>query len=409
MSAVARRLALTLCACLAVLCLGAASALAASIEGEVSAEEGGAAIADVLVCAYPVGAEFAESCDSTDALGEYAIEGLAAAEYKVEFWAGWAGLPFFGEFWEDRESFANADPIELGADEVRAEVDAELESAGSIAGTVTAADGGAPLEEAEVCAYGEDGFRCGWTGEDGGYALGELPADTYEVEFFSYENYSPQYHEDRDHSYEADDVEVELGEVASEIDAAMKSGGQISGRVTAAATGAPLPEIVVCSIEAAATELFSCAQTNAAGQYTLRRLVTDVYKVGFSIDLGEWLGEGSEVDGYDAQFYSGQTNLVSANPVAVIAPNSVGGIDASLRRTGETRALPPLPPATVLPVVPKGKPKPKPRRCRPGFKKKKVKGKVRCVKVHKKRRNAKGKAGARDSAFPGSVRIRLQP
>src|SRR5262249_49461546 len=62
----------------------------------------------------------------------------------------------------------------------------------------------------------------------------------------------------------------------------------------------------------------------------------------------------------------------------------------SVTATFEVVAAPPAPscptdPSLCPPVI-ESKPKPKPIHCRKGFRKKKVKGKVRCVKIKKSRK-----------------------
>jgi hypothetical protein len=370
-------------ACIVALAPASASAATASIKGTVTAAKGGAPVEGVLVCAYLLsGEEFEESCGESGIDGKYAIVGLAGGEYKVEFWTGFNGLNFFTQYYDDREFWETADRIEVAEGAAVSGIDATLDEGGRIEGAVTAAGSGLPLEEVEVCAYGEESLRCTFTDSNGEYVLNPLRADMYLIEFWPYEgNYLPQAFDNRDNWSEADPVPIALGETKTGVNAALKLGGSISGTVTSAASGVPLGEIIVCAIEASSGELYECAETNPGGQYSVPRLRSGLYKVGFSLDFEE----EEFNDAYQTQFYNGKTTFAAADTLGLLAPGTLGGINAKLIPNG---GLPqPPPPPVTLPATPK---KPVVKKCRPGFKKKKVKGKRRCVKVHKsKHRHAK--------------------
>lgn len=395
---------------MALLCLVFASAAAAAtVEGEVSAEDGGAPLEGVLVCAWDAEEEFSELeeelCEPTDADGLYEITGLPAGQYVVEFWPGYKHLPYFGEYWDDREFFSTADEIELGSLQTADEIDAELEASGVIEGTVVAEQGGEPLQYVEVCAYSKSGGRCAWTDEEGEYAIGELAADDYTVEFWDLEGtYMSQWYDNHDHPEEADEIEVEPGEPSDEIDATMRPGGRIQGKVTVAATGAGIEEMLVCAIENS-ERLAECGFTGPQGNYTLYALSGGAYKVAFSIDLSEWFtGEADEPDGYDTQYYDGQSTLAAASPVTVVPPGTVAGINA---RFGPPPAPPPVAPVSGVAK----KKKPAAKACRKGFKKRKVKGKKRCVKIHKGKKGGEKKSGrgAKGRALSRFGAVRIQP
>jgi hypothetical protein len=315
------------------------------------------------------------SCDETGPAGAYSIEALEEDEYEIEFRPG--ELPYFGEYREESVTVTGG-PI--------TGVDAELTPAAVIAGTVTA--GGPPVEEGRVCAWrlpnAEKGL-CAWTGEDGRYAIRFATPGSFRVEFQAFGNFATQYFDHESHAPQADAVAATLGSVHSGVDASLEAGGSVRGTVLAG-TGEPLQEILVCAVEAFGLEPEACDETGIFGQYSVGPLATGSYKIGFSVELGlEFFGEElflGENDGFQTRFYNEQTSLSGASTIGLIAPGSVTGIDARLFPTNPSTAVPP----PVVPVLPPPAPKPRRRHCRHGFKKKLVRGKQRCVKIHRKRR-----------------------
>lgn len=376
--------------------LSANAAGTASISGSVTADDGDAPLAGIAVCAYPANEEgpYEELCDSTDADGEYLIDDLAEGAYVLEFWPG-ESSSYLGEFFDDIPFWAQEplDEVEVDEGEAVEGIDAGLVSGAEISGTVTAAGGG-PIEGIEVCAWGETGggyWPCTNTNASGAYDIGRLPASNYIVEFYVRSSlpYVREFYDNQLDWGDAERVPVDVGEVVDEIDAELAEGGRIGGRVTSAASGAPLDEIVVCAYEALGF-LYGCTESSPNGSYLLNRLATGSYKVSFSEDsIFEEEGEFFD-DGYLSQFYAGATILAAARPVAVVAPGTTSGIDAALLST-----LPaPTPPAGSPSPPTLLKMGPTPKKCRKGFKRKKVEGKPgksRCVRVRKGKGKGKGK------------------
>lgn len=382
---------------------GTASAATGSIEGTVTAASGGAALEGIGACAYEIGGDLEEACGLTDDEGEYLLDELEPGQYKVEFWD--QSLEYIGQYYEDAEFWEDATAVAVTSGGTAIGIDAELDKAARIEGEVNVVGSGAPLEEVEVCAWGEESFRCGETGSDGKYVIAGLWPGEYEIEFWPWTegNFAPQWWQGHDRWYEADPLTISAGQTETGVDAELSPAGQINGTVTSPSTGARLAEIPVCSIDPVVNQLYTCTETNLAGQYTLRRFTTAQYKVVFSPDFAEWFpGEESFDDGYPTQFWNGKPTLAAADPINLVAPLTVAGIDARLG-TPPPAPQPPAAPAQVTTKKKSGKP------CRKGFKKKKVKGKKRCVKIHKGKKGSKGKAGGKRgnrmvSRF-GAVRI----
>lgn len=127
---------------------------------------------------------------STDALGNYDLSGLAAATYRVGFEDEIGDGVLADEFYDDQASVNTAEDIVVGALATVADIDAQLDEASQIAGTVTDAANNA-LAGADVYAYVNDGSS--WdnnrrtaeavTDANGHYTLNGLAKGTYRVEF----------------------------------------------------------------------------------------------------------------------------------------------------------------------------------------------------------------------------------
>lgn len=380
----------------ALLCLGMlfapGSALAAggSISGRVTAfsihlSPGANPIEGVKVCAWPLASEEGEFCSQTDAEGDYEIAGLANGEYGVEF--NGRGVGYETRFYANEESWWEADPVVVEGGPVTG-IDADLHHLTGIEGTVTRSADGEPVGEVEVCAWpvveSEESFGgCGETAADGSYLIAGLEPGEYKVEFwpgYTGQNLAYQFYKDKDRWFEADTVVVEAEGLTPGIDAELHPGATISGAVTTA-TGLPLNEIVVCSIDAPTGQLWICTLTEPDGSYELPFHSKGQYQVVFSLNFAEWFEEGSEPgDGYPTQFWNNQTTLAAADVIPLAAGQAVPGIDARL-------GLPPPVPPMAVPPVAQTPTHHKRRHCRTGFVRKKVKGKVRCVRRHKHRRH----------------------
>jgi hypothetical protein len=405
-----------LLALVAVLCAAAfapavaSAAPTGSISGTVTDAGTAEPIEGLEVCLWPFQGEEPLDCIFTDSAGEYEFSELEAGEYEVEFWG--KPLGYIEQFWDGKDHWWESDPIVVGSEPVTG-IDAAMVLGGTIEGTVTEASGGAPVEEVEVCAWdfvNERYAACAYTEFDGGYALQALPSGEYQIEFWPWEgNLLGQLY---DHKYdwsEADVVSVEAGEVVPGIDAELDAGGTISGTVYSAATGTPLKWIYVCSVEAATGELWSCTDTDGEGNYVLDRLFPNSYKVVFSLDFNEFFEEEEfeeEDDGFATQFWNNQTTLAAANPISLSLGQAAAGVDAHL--TSSTSVVQPptsggttiiiinnTPPAVIRSAGPH-------KRCRKGFVRKKVKGKVRCVK-RRKHRHHRHRVAARPLAGPATV------
>jgi hypothetical protein len=307
-----------------------------SIAGTVQSQQG--AVADMEVCAEIAHSNTSQQCAETSSSGEYEIEGLAEGEYTVIF-TGRVCAP--GSSCTQPYLYHETTSVMLtGHGSNATGIDATLEAAASIAGTVRAA-GGAPVSNTRVCAESQslEAYQCAETNAAGEYLIEGLQAGQYTVEFTGElcpedrgeaecgYPYAAQFYNDASERGHAQPLTLTTGQNSTGIGATLTLGGQIDGTVTNAAIGkAPVAGLEVCASDRSGS-VDRCARTNSAGVYAIEGLPSGSYVVEFE---GEVCGEHGCADDYLTQYYEGTGEEADAKPVEVLAPNAVTGIDASV-------------------------------------------------------------------------------
>jgi hypothetical protein len=306
--------------------VNAALASGGQVAGKVTAASGGAALAGIEVCASETGGELLENCARTNAGGEYTISGLpSSASYIVGFSRDREGGNYLPQWYNGMSSQIGATPVAVTAGSTTPDINGALSSGGQIAGKVTAASGGAALANVEVCPSGSTSAfelfgNCTSTNGAGEYTIKGLPTGTYKVTFSAVACVATGCTQQNYLRQSEPGVVVAAESTTPNINAALASGGQISGRVTAASGGAALANVEVCANTFAHPPLEfggHCASTNANGEYTIPGL-NGTYEVSFNsfAEGGNYLPQ-------------------SASGVAVTAPNTTVGIDAALPPGGQ--------------------------------------------------------------------------
>jgi len=378
---------------LIVFCVGVVGALAVpasalalgSISGTVTAAVGGAPIAEVEVCAEGAGPGASFECDETALDGTYTIPGLVAGSYKVEFWPR-LDSDYVLQYYDDKPTLSQATPVAVAEGVDTPGIDAALALGGKISGHVTDAASKAAVGGVVACAVlqNEGVGRCGETDIAGKYTIKGLPAGSYEVFFFGggeeeEEGGAGEYLSQTYDDGTVTPVAVTAGATTEGIDAALTKAGRITGTVTDALSGAGIGLSAVCVRDAVAGEIRRCARTDASGRYSVGGLDSGSYKVLFSPDVAEL------ADDYVQQYYSGASTFAQATPLALTAPAVLTGIDARLvsRKAPVATVTPPA----VTPPRTNSSGGPKKPVCKKGKRLVKVKGRKRCVKVHRKHRH----------------------
>lgn len=260
----------------------------------------------------------------------------------------------------------------------------------------------------KVCAeeVGVAGSRCETTIFNGEYVLRELPAGQWLITFNAQatkQNLLSLAYPNKEIWEPPEPVTLGAG-AEKTIDVALKTGGQIAGTVRAAATGTPTAGVRVCLTEAAALASLACLTTPSSGAYRFTAIWPGTFKVVFSAAPGEFPDSTPITDPYATQWWSGQPTYASAVPITVTPPMTVPGIDASLVQipaptsgTPTSAATTPAPAAVAV----SARKTAKKLKCRTGYARRKVKGRLRCVRVqkhHKKNDDGKHKRRHKKSA-----------
>lgn len=216
------------------------------------------------------------------------------------------------------------------------ELNAALQETGSISGTVTNAANGAGLGNVSVAVSGPV-TEFTTTEANGHYTIGELPPGTYSIEFSA-----------NNGEFVAQTASATITEGAvSQVNAALKQGGKISGRVTDAYTHNGLGKI--------ALNVFNpngvgggFAVTNGNGEYTVSGLASGSYKIAYfwlpsEAELKEFEHAPRFIPKYIEQFFNGQPSAATANTVGVSEGSVTSGIDVAM--------VPSAPMNKALPVV----------------------------------------------------------
>ncbi|HET9591582.1 MAG TPA: hypothetical protein VFP17_01580 [Solirubrobacterales bacterium] len=385
----------------AVMALVPAAAQAAAITGTVSDETTHAGIAGVEVCPTPQPYVFEVDCVQTDSGGHYYVGGLAPTQYKISFSAWLNNLPYVSEQYDNKPMISSGDLFTLSSPEEVRQLDVELAQGGSIGGTLTDEDGGAPVASMAACARDDaDTYeRCTKSDSAGNYQINGLPSGEYSVWYESWNqaNYLHEFYEDEETWAQATRVTVTAPEVTTGIDAKLAKGAELLGHVSDIDTGAPLYDVMVCAAEVAEPHEGGCNWTDTSGDYAIRGLPAGSYRVAFGVFSGPFTTSAG-------QWWDGAASIGEADPLDIAPPESRSGIDAALPgwygsplpgsdpapAIGEETLAPPPLQVQKLPVIKKA-PLPK---CRKGFHRKLVKGKKRCVRKrqHHGRRHRSSRA-----------------
>ncbi len=267
----------------------------------------------------------------TGSNGTYLLDGLPGGSYQLEFRPG-GGEDYVYQYYPDESNAAAAQPVAVTAGQT-SHADASLATAATISGRVTDASG-APVSGVRVFIenYGGSGVDYVPTTEattdaNGNWSIVALPTGTYQVAFVPpYPSiYAFQYYNDATGEDPPTPVTLTAGTTTSNIDAALTTGGQISGTVTNGMTGGPAAGVYVTALDSSGEQL-SYATTDSQGNYTLPGLSPSAsYRVEFSPASGSPLA---------TEFYPSGATLEAATPVSVTVGQTTPNIDETLGEGG---------------------------------------------------------------------------
>ncbi|MBI5017197.1 MAG: carboxypeptidase regulatory-like domain-containing protein [Deltaproteobacteria bacterium] len=275
-----------------------------AVVGVVTADADSTELAGILVCADgPEG-----RCSQTASDGSYSLSDLLPGSYRI---TALGDATHAGEYWEDTTAYCGATLLTVSAGQVVRGIDFGLAGAGSISGTVVAADTGLPLANIWVCTSGCQSFyACAMSDASGSYRLIALPAGTYQVDARPGSDYVLA---------SLSQILVAAGADTDGVNFRLALSGSISGTIVSDGTGAALGGIDVC----AEGPRNVCSTTAADGTFVLDALAAGPYRV-HALGSAEFASEY-----WDDKPYADVATLVN-----VAAAAAVGGIDFRLTAAG---------------------------------------------------------------------------
>jgi hypothetical protein len=319
--------------------IDAAMAKGAEIEGRVTAAAGGAEVKDDEVCAFSYEDEYVYRCDYTEEEGYYSIVGIPTGKYYV-FFNGGDHLNLIPQYYDEKRSYEEAEQVEAVVETQKSGIDAKLREGAKIEGVVTAAAGGAPVSDSEVCPDDLNDAaqaECADTNSEGKYTLEGLEGE-YGISFDGNgSTLAPELYENATKVSNEKIVKAVPPAVTKGVDGSLPTAGEITGVVTAAPSGSPVDGVEVCA--RSETDFSECAYTKTSGEYTIKG-VAGAYSVEF-YGYESCTPNCSSLP-YKDQYYNGIYNYEGAEPVTVAPGATVTGIDARLAesiRQGEAETL----------------------------------------------------------------------
>ncbi|MCU0286523.1 MAG: carboxypeptidase regulatory-like domain-containing protein, partial [Acidobacteria bacterium] len=279
----------------------------------------GNGIANVQAMAQELNDNSSHSCMS-DTNGYYTIDGLRPGSYKVGFFTQNAGN-YLKEWYNDKNSFDNADTILLASEQTIGNIDAQLAIGGIVSGQITDESGNG-IENIHVYIndLGYSVVAYASTDSQGNYSVGGIPTGDYKIFFRGYQqNYVPEWYNDKATFDTADQVSVTVGQTTPDIDAQLVQGGMISGRVTNA-QGNGIYNVSANVHNQDNEILYQHCHTDSQGYYTIYGIPAGTYKVDFTCYDMNYLPE----------WYNDKSSFETADPVIVTVGQTTPSINAQL-------------------------------------------------------------------------------
>jgi 5-hydroxyisourate hydrolase-like protein (transthyretin family) len=263
--------------------------------------------------------------------GTYVVGGVPAGSYQVLFSPNNSqGQDYVYQYYPGKSNAAAAQAVTVGAGQAVSNVNATLATGATVSGKVTDAATGAPVSGVYVYVYdygnyGPNHVNTYYTTTDstGAWSLTGYPTGLYQVQFTPRYgvNYAAQYWNAVTPKDPPTPVTLTAGSTTSNINAALKPGGQISGTVTNGMTGAPAQGVYVSALDNSGNQ-FASTTTDSSGHYTLSGLSPSAsYRVEYFPPTGSTLA---------VEFYRGGASLAAATPVAVTLGQTTPNIDETL-------------------------------------------------------------------------------
>jgi len=270
----------------------------------------------------------------TDVNGNYTLHPIIQDSCRVQFDARFVNGNFMSEWYNHvlGGSFANWVHVPPGQ---TVTLDYVLSPGGIISGRVTDTGGNgiADVSVRVLEAYTGTSVVNKVTDGNGNYTLQGLIGGNYHI-FFNTDNtqvsYVPEYYDNKQGLRSAEIIAITPGQTIPGVDAVLAAGASISGRITDASSGNPVPDIDIYAITSSDTTAGCYSYTDENGDYILKGLPTGNFKINFNSYYYNMTYDGI----YNDQWFSEKTTYDTATPLAVTAGQTISGINAALTQTG---------------------------------------------------------------------------
>ncbi len=294
-----------------------------SISGHVFEADGTTPIPGIEVWARSSKYAFDDGFYATTADdGSYTVDNLALGEYRlVVETPGYAREYHDGGFcWGTEYDVVVTPPDNTPG------IDINLDLAAVISGHVYESDGQTPVTDATIFAQfeppvlGECEAPTANPDETGFYAFESLWADVYKLSIRS-PGFAAEYYQGKPSDRQADELPVNVGEHLSNIDFTLDRGGTVTGHVFDAEDGRALRGIDLQIRLAEGGHVTYSGATDYEGRWIV------------------WLGSGQYVigtniaPGYVHEWYEDRYDERFADPIGVVVPEVLSGIDLYLSQT----------------------------------------------------------------------------
>jgi len=289
-----------------------------TISGRVTDSGTGNGIQNVTVSAYNAATGSYIGYGYTDSSGAYQITGLASATCKLRF----SGYNYIEQWYSGKTDLVAATTVTISAPGATTDINVIMVKSGSITGSVTSKDTGAGIQSVQVEAYNATTgsfVNSGYTDSSGIYTISGFVAGDYRLHFISQSSsgYLSQWYGNKTNLSSAIPVTVTNNVTTTGINAALQTGGSITGKVTDSVSGTSIASVYVTVVDAVTGGWINSGYTDSSGVYAIAGL-SGTYKLRFS---------GT---GYMEQWYGGTATQTAATTVTVTAPGTTAGINVTL-------------------------------------------------------------------------------
>jgi hypothetical protein len=311
-----------------------------TISGTIVAASGGAPLAGIDLDVYDQNRQFLDGIDAASlSNGTFTLGCFPLGTFYVKADPTQDSM-YVDTYYNGRGSLPDADPVVVTGVGNVPNINFSLPLGGNMSGTVLGLDTGQPLPGVDIDVFDLAGqfisHADATTDSQGAYVVGAvLPGGYYvQADPSAQQGYVDAYYGDVYDIALATPVAVTAGNVHAGIDIHLPRGGTISGSVTSAVTGLPVPGVRVTMFDALGSILPGAGGSTAA----------DGSFLAGAVPSGSYLlrASGDPVLGLAFEFYAGVTLRSQATPVAVVAGSNTPGVTFALDSggwiTGHVRA-----------------------------------------------------------------------